>query len=202
MMNRMAWVAAVCCGLLFAEALADEKPVATTHPAAEKAGAERRPSSSPGLKNAIPIWGPSLSGKTIDFPGGYHGKLVMVTFWATWCPVCKRELPNWREAWAKYHEHGLEIIGVATDANRHRGPEIVEPFLRANGIAWEVIYDGAPELAIKYGADSLPISFLVDGDTGVVLAQGGRLRSTNLMKTLDKYLGQKQGRATSRPAQR
>lgn len=198
MRHRMACAAAICCGLVFAEALADEKPSPSTRPAA--ASRVTSAPAAPRLAAAIPIWGPSLSGKTIDFPAGYRGKLVMVTFWATWCPVCKRELPFWRDAWAKYHEHGFEILGLATDANRHRGPEIVEPFLKANGIGWEVIYDGAPDISIKYGADSLPMSYLIDGDTGAVLAQGGRLRSGNLMKTIDRFLAQKHGQATSQPA--
>ncbi len=197
-MSRMMCVASLCISLVLTSAMADDGGGATTRPTVKRQASSAP--ATPKLVNAIPIWGPSLSGKTIDFPAGYHGKLVLVTFWATWCPVCKRELPFWRDAWAKYHDHGLEIIGLTTDAIRHRGPEIVEPFLKANGIAWEVIYDSAPDIAIKYGSDTLPMSFLVDGDTGAVLAQGGRLRSTNLMKTIDRYLAQKHGQATSQPA--
>jgi len=198
MRRTLACAAAVFCGLAFGSVLADEKPGATTQPAAARRAASAPP--APRLAAAIPIWGPSLSGKTIDFPAAYHGKLVMVTFWATWCPVCKRELPYWRAAWTKYHDRGLEIIGLTTDANRHRGPEIVEPFLKANGIAWDVIYDGAPDISIKYGADSLPMSYLIDGDTGAVLAQGARLRSANLAKTIDRFLAQKHPPTASQPA--
>src|SRR5262245_35267610 len=97
-----------------------------------------RPASTsrPALKQAIPIYAPSLSGAGINFPDGYRGKLVLVTFWASWCPVCKREIPYWKEAYARFQPQGLEIIGLATDANRHRGPEFVQKAIAENGMTW------------------------------------------------------------------
>ncbi len=160
--------------------------------------------SRPVLTQAIPIYAPALSGAGINFPDAYKGKLVLVTFWASWCPVCKREIPYWKDAYTRFQPQGLEIIGLATDANRNRGPELVQKAIADNGMTWEQVYDGAPDYSLKYGANIIPAAYLVDADTGVIVAQGGALRKENLAKTIAKQLEIKTGRpaTTTAPAKK
>ncbi len=192
-MSRMFLSISVIVGVAAAAIAGDATP--TSRPAV---------TSRPAQKHAIPIYAPALSGAGINFPDAYRGKLVLVTFWASWCPVCKREIPYWKDAYARFQPQGLEIIGLATDANRNRGPELVQKAVADNGMTWEQVYDGAPDYSLKYGANIIPAAYLVDADTGVIVAQGGALRKENLAKTIAKYLSVKAGRptATSAPAQK
>lgn len=179
---------AFCTSAIADDATTTSKPAATSRPA---------------MKQALPIYAPAISGAAINFPDAYKGKLVLVTFWASWCPVCKREIPYWKDAYAHFQTQGLEIIGLATDANHNRGPELVQKSVADNGMTWEVVYDGAPDYSLKYGANIIPAAFLVDGDTGAIVAQGGALRKGNLEKTIAKCLETKAGRpVTTAPAKK
>jgi thiol-disulfide isomerase/thioredoxin len=141
----------------------------------------------------------TLDGRVTQVPRDYAGKLVLVSFWATWCPSSKRELPYWKDAYAKYHDRGLEFLGLPTDKNRKRSEQLVRQFLAKNEITWPQAFDDAPVLSGIFGVESLPTSFLVDGDTGAVLLQGDELRKKNLEKQLEAVF-QNRAVATSQPA--
>lgn len=141
----------------------------------------------------------TLDGRVIRVPNDYAGKLVLVSFWATWCPSSNRELPYWKEAYTRYRGRGVVFLGVPTDKNRNRTEQVVRNFLEKNGVTWPQVFDDAPLLASMFGVDSLPTSFLVDGDTGIVLLQGNELRKRNLNRQLEAAL-ESRAQATSRPA--
>lgn len=127
----------------------------------------------------------SLDGKGIRVPDDYRGKLVLVIFWATWCPHCREELKYWREVNEKYREHGVEIVGLLQDANhKDATEEKAAKFINDEKIPWPNVYVDATDLAVQFGAATIPTSFVVDGDTGKVLAGRGSLRKDRLPQTL------------------
>lgn len=115
------------------------------------------PEAAPAFE-ARDIAGPSLS--TAD----WKGKVVLLAFWATWCPPCREEIPTFIELQAKYKDR-LQIIGVSEDDDP---PEKVLQFARQKGINYPIIM-ATPDLIAKYGGvPALPTAFLIDTQGRVV----------------------------------
>jgi thiol-disulfide isomerase/thioredoxin len=130
----------------------------------------------------------TLTGRRISFPEDYSGKLVLIDFWATWCPPCRVEFPRLREAYREFHPRGLEIVGVSLDAPRGISADTVRRFLKDNDAQWEIIYDGASQIAGAYRVVGIPAGFLVDGESGAIVAQGSQLRGEALVETIKQAM--------------
>lgn len=150
---------------------------------------EKRPPA--GVGDAAPKFkAREMAGGAIEFPGQYRGKLVLVDFWATWCPPCRREVPTLKESYAKYREQGVEFLGINLDAAPpyRKSADVVKEFMREHGMSWPQVYDGAVDIADKYGVMFIPTPVLVDGDTGKILARGESLLGDSLDKTLAQHV--------------
>lgn len=112
----------------------------------------------------------------------YKGKIVLVNFWATWCSPCMDALPNIIDAYKKYHDKGLEIIGINLD----KDADELKKFLEEKGMTWQQFFDGQGwenKLVLKYGVTSLPMSYLLDRE-GKIIAK--RLTAETLAAELGK----------------
>ena len=133
-----------------------------------------------------------LDGKAVSFPEDYKGKVVMLDFWATWCPPCREEIPGLVAAYNANHDKGFEVLGISLDQNGQANQ--VKAFMKDQGMTWPQVYDGKfwkAAVADLYNINSIPACFLVDGDTGTILARDGQLRGGNLDSTIQAALGKK-----------
>jgi len=107
-----------------------------------------------------------VAGKHLSV-GDYKGKIVLVDFWATWCPPCVRELPNVVETYEKHHEKGFEIIGISLDQDETK----LKNFTKDRKMNWQQYFDGkgwGNRLAAKYGVQSIPATFLIDREGKII----------------------------------
>ena len=127
-----------------------------------------------------------LTGNSLTL-SSFKGKLVLVDFWATWCPPCVGELPNVIAAYEKYHRQGFEIVGISLDQDQAK----LTAFLKEKGMTWAQYFDGKGwqnKLAAQYGIQSIPATFLLDGEGNIVAKN---LRGGALDGELAKRLGTK-----------
>jgi peroxiredoxin len=145
---------------------------------------------SPG-KKAPAFTGKLATGKTVKFPNDYKGKVVLLDFWATWCGPCVAEIPNVVQAYEKYHEKGFEVLGISLD--KEDSEQKLAAFTKKKDMPWPQVYDGKfwqAEVAKLYGINSIPHMLLVDGDTGVILADK-TIRGEALAPAIEKALASK-----------
>lgn len=123
---------------------------------------------------------PTLSGATAGL-GQFRGRLVLLTFWATWCLPCVEEMPGLERLHRDFSGDGLTILAVSIDV---QGAEIVAPFWRKSGQSYLVLLDPRQRVATRYGAWALPTAFLIDR-AGRVFAriQGPRQWDSEAVRT-------------------
>ena len=169
----------------------DGAPMKITASKAKVAEIPLPPNHSVGAK-ITPFKARRMDGKAVNFPADYKGKIVMLDFWATWCPPCMAEVPGLVSAYQQYHPKGLEILGISLD--QPNAANQIKKVSAEHQMTWPHVYDGKfwkAEIAQAYGINSIPAAFLVDGDTGEILATGGSLRGGNLAATLEAALEKK-----------
>jgi thiol-disulfide isomerase/thioredoxin len=99
----------------------------------------------------------------------WTGKVVLVNFWATWCPPCREEIPELIDLQKQYKDR-LEIVGISEDDDP---PEKVLKFAQQQGMTYPIVMS-TPELIESYGGvPALPTTFLIDTQGRVVQKHSG-----------------------------
>jgi len=102
----------------------------------------------------------AVDGRAVDL-SQLRGKVVLVDFWATWCPPCREEVPNVVTAYKKYHDQGFEVVGISLDQDK----DALESFVKDKGMAWPQYFDGKGwdnEISSRFGIDAIPAMWLLD----------------------------------------
>ncbi|MGA2764476.1 MAG: TlpA disulfide reductase family protein [Spirochaetia bacterium] len=118
----------------------------------------------------------------------FKGKVVFLSFWATWCGPCKQELPSIEALYQKLSSRGLVVLAV--DIAEEKGK--VAQFVKANSLTFPILLDGNASVGSSWGANSIPTNYLLDR-SGRVIARivgfdGTDWTSRSRMDLFDKIL--------------
>jgi peroxiredoxin len=126
----------------------------------------------------------TANGKTIEL-SKLKGKVVVVNFWATWCPPCRAEIPGFVDLYKKYKSKGVEIVGISLD---QEGWDAVNPFLQKNNINYPIVV-GNEELSNSYGSiEAIPTTFIIDKKGYIAEHHVGYFEKEKLEKALKSLL--------------
>ncbi|HEX9106136.1 MAG TPA: TlpA disulfide reductase family protein [Longimicrobiales bacterium] len=126
----------------------------------------------------------TLRGDTLSL-AGLRGKVVLVNFWATWCPPCRAEMPGFQKVYEARQGKGLVILGLSTDDD---GPVPVAGFLVARGITYPIAMSTIPTEHLFGGINSLPTTFLIDREGRIRYQVQGIFARPALERAVDKLL--------------
>ena len=85
------------------------------------------------------------------------GKLVLLNFWATWCPPCILEMPTMEKLHRELKGEGLAVVAM----DFMEGPETIKAFIKKRGFTFTVLMDRSGEISQRYGVHALPVTFLI-----------------------------------------
>jgi thiol-disulfide isomerase/thioredoxin len=111
-------------------------------------------------------------------PADYKGRVLLVDFWASWCPPCKTSFPALDALYREYRERGLEVLAVGVD-ERQKDADL---FLAEHAHVMPVVFDPKGDSARAFAVRGMPSSIVID--------RAGNIRFTHMgysTKVLDSY---------------
>jgi len=106
------------------------------------------------------------------------GKVVLVNFWATWCPPCRKEMPDLQALYDKYKEQGLVVLSISDEEVAK-----VSPFIAQRKISYPVLLDPGHKVAEEFVVEGIPKSFVYDRE-GKLVAQSIDMRTRSQFQAM------------------
>jgi peroxiredoxin len=123
------------------------------------------PAGMQGMK--IPVGDPApdftladLEGKEVSLSSFKGKKVVMIDFWATWCNICKREMPVLETVYKEYNPQGVEFLGIALDENI----KLIKKIIGEKGVTYPILIDKGAKVATEVYrlAGPIPLKVVID----------------------------------------
>lgn len=148
--------------------------------------ATKRQAVLQGLGRPLELKFTAIDGREVDTTK-WRGKVVLVDFWATWCVPCIEAMPHLKELYARYHDHGLEIVNISVDSANAR--DALDKLVARLELPWPQFFDGKAnqtEYAVRYGVQPIPHVLLAGPDGMIVAVNPGDNRLEAEIKRLLK----------------
>ncbi len=134
---------------------------------------------------AAPAWTlKDVNGRPVSF-SQFKGKVVVLDFWATWCPPCRSEIPGYVKLQEKYKDQGLVIIGVSVDQD---GPAVVKKFAADFHMNYPVVMADDSVVQAFGNPDAIPTTFIIDRDGKIRDKKVGAMETDDYEKIIRQYL--------------
>jgi len=182
------WMPLALVGYVLVSGLTQSCPtcVAITDSIGLTASTASGPVGSDRLSRLAPDWQlPDLEGDTVSSED-FNGRVVLIDFWATWCPPCRAMVPTLVELHEDYADEGFEVVAISQDRG---GSEEVTAFNRKHGVNYtSLMGDGSASEAFG-GIRFLPTSFLIGPDGTILERHIGQTDRETLEPGIRKALG-------------
>lgn len=125
-----------------------------------------------------------LHGKTWTLKN-LSGKVVLVNFWATWCPPCRKEMPDLEKLYKEFENKGLVVLAISDEESAK-----VAPFIAQGKYSYPVLLDPGRKVNDEFVIDSIPKSFVYDRE-GKLVAQSIDMRTEHQFREMLALAGLK-----------
>lgn len=122
-------------------------------------------------------------GETVKL-SDWHGRPVVINFWATWCSPCRAEMPEIVEAFERYQGEGLVVVGVNVMESAEKASDFAEEF----GMTFPVALDSRGEIQQLYQVRGLPTTLFIDREGRLTVRWAGLLTKDLLAEYLAEIL--------------
>lgn len=119
--------------------------------------------------------------------GDLHGSVIVLNFWASWCPPCRAEMPALREVYLENRDRGLEVLAVNSTFQDSRSAALA--FAAEFDLPFTLLFDESGDVSNRYLVRALPTTYFIDRE-GVIrkLIVGGPMSTTILQTTVESLL--------------
>jgi len=105
----------------------------------------------------------------------YKGKVVILNFWATWCPPCRAEMPSMETLYQQFNAQGLEILAVDIGEDAL----MVRQFVKSNGYNFPILLDSDSKISSIYGIEAIPTTYIIDREGKIIGSVIGSIKWDN-----------------------
>ena len=118
------------------------------------------------------------SGKEVQLQS-LVGKPIILNFWASWCPPCKQEMPDFEAAYKKYGSDIQFMMVNMTDGGRET-IATAEKYIASQGYSFPVYFDTKQEAAIEYGVSAIPTTYFINAQGHIIAYAAGAITAQHL----------------------
>lgn len=115
----------------------------------------------------------------------YKGKVIFLNFWATWCPPCKKEMPDVESIYKEYGENKKDVVILGVNSEKENE---VKKFLKDKGYTFPTVIDENSEVMKKYFIQAFPTSFVIDKEGNVYGYVMGGLTKEQIKQVIEEVL--------------
>ncbi len=117
----------------------------------------------------------TLDGTSVSL-ADYKGDVVVINFWATWCPPCRAEMPGIQVVYETYKADGLTVLAI----NAQEDTDTIQAFLQETGFTFPVLPDPYGQAIRAYGVRSFPATFILNRDGNIDTIHQGQITPEDL----------------------